>query len=234
MVYCIESLWEIKEVSQCIVFFINRARNFIRELYQSHTLWILISKAIFFVCVNHCTGWDIKSICCTWYGNVFYDSKGQCMSCLYSETTILYSSLSFIIAVLCGMSCSLRLCYNRNLWYHCIPPAIEHKDTVLRFCRAKNIFCMTLLMRQHSIYVINTLRPRQNGRHFADDIFIWCISNIKCEWNYLYIPKLQQCNRHFIPHFTGHVISYHKNTERNTTHTIVSWPTHVGMKVNPC
>ena len=26
-------------------------------------------------------------------------------------------------------------------------------------------------------YMFNTLRPRQNGRHFADDIFKWVILN---------------------------------------------------------
>ena len=39
--------------------------------------------------------------------------------------------------------------------------------------KALSIFKMNKMTRSQCIVYVNTLRPRQNGRHFADDIFKW-------------------------------------------------------------
>ena len=51
------------------------------------------------------------------------------------------------------------------------------------------VFSYTIIQDKY-IY-INILRPRQNGRHFPDDIFIWISLNenvwisIKISWNFI-------------------------------------------------
>ena len=71
-----------------------------------------------------------------------------------------------------------------------------------------------------SVIVINTLRPRQNGRHFPDDIFKWILLNenvwisIRLHWSLILGVQLA-ISQHWFRQWLG--------ADQATSHYLIQW-----------
>ena len=76
--------------------------------------------------------------------------------------------------------------------------------------------------------IINTLRLRQNGRHFADDIFKYIFSNenvwILIKFSLKFVPKGPI---HIIPAFVQVMAWRHPGDKPLSEPMMVCWPTHI-------
>ena len=110
-----------------------------------------------------------------------------------------------------------------------------HVTVMLCSSSAVNIWCvMSRISRVNLIWLLSTLRPRQNGRHFPDDIFecIFLNENVwipikNSQWSFLLLKF-----GHFISTIFQHWFRWWLGTDQATSHYLNQWYIYASLGLN--
>ena len=109
-------------------------------------------------------------------------------------------------------------------------------------CPRVVVYCISdpfsVILFINILYVVNTLRPRQNGRHFSDDILncflnenIWILINVSLK----FVPKGRINNiPAYIYIYIYSFLAMCGVYMQRIIHCVVEALTHCGLMVTPC